>query len=451
MSLSPQLRILGLLLLSYCRAIPGLPVFAALGALCAFAGWLEGDPAASRAWLSAAICFLVAAPALFAGFHFRYLASRGSHALLPGFTPIMLATVLLLMLSLAGLTSLLATPLLPLRGSTLLAFAFCAWSALFWFGFLPTPLRLLLGFGAIAAIFMTPHTYEPGSALSQLSGGHLSGGDFLGRHGSAQTLSLMLLIASALGWAIFAVWFAGLVRRRVPFQRSDKAQWNFPLSLHWNAAEEIGSAPGSLLLGQGDSFRLRALRTLLGVLLIPLFLFALLHYGAGVEMRQLAENAVLVFVALTYAMGLFTHLALIGARRRPHLWLRGDWDMPGLTHLAEKVLWKEWLTLAIAWAALLAFVAAMGEIVPTRLLHLGPAWLCGLLFHLYIALWPRASDRWRKGMLFTHLLLLVSALAAERLGLDPNALLKMTCLQLAACLFLRQRGLAKARAGLGID
>lgn len=418
-----------MLLTSFLRAVPGLPALCAVGLLCVLAGRLAPDARQGTAWSLAAISFLVAAPALFAGPHFRDLAARRSHLLLPDFATRLWCSALLLFL-LAALTSALLAPGLQVsqRGA-LGVLALAGWSALFWFGFLPSLLRMLLGFVLLALLAAA----GPAALLA-------SPGDVTELTWPAGLLCL-------LGWGWMLIWLQRRCARGQVFVRSQGQRWNLPAALFASKAEHLGTPVGTLLLGQSDGAGLRWQRAVLGVLLIPLLLWTLLQLAAADQALGLPDNAVLAFLALTYALALYTQLCLQAAARRPLLWLRSDCDWPGLHGLAERLLWREWWPLAACWLVLWLLAWQVHDQPPLRLAHLGLAWLLGLLLNLYLCLLAAHRPAWLKAGLAAHLLALVLALAAERIEAADHALLWLAASQLLLIIGLRQWGRLLAARG----
>ena len=246
-------RAIALLLLSYFRVFPGMGSFMLVGLACVGGAMATGDATQRFVWMAAAASFLVAVPALFAGTHFRGLASRRSHARLPGFTSAMSCAAIGLFLLLSMGSALLMQ--LQSEPSSLFAMgslAFAGWSSLFWFGFLPNIMRALLGFASIAALLRWPGSMPDLSAALEWNDA---------KYG--------WVTASACGWLIFATWFGRRMRQYRTFERVELAHWNLPMGLRWGTSERVGSPAGTLLLGIGDAPSARAARAVFGVLLVP--------------------------------------------------------------------------------------------------------------------------------------------------------------------------------------
>ncbi len=416
----PPLPAVSLLTLSYLRVFPGMGALLLVGVVCAAAG-LATQPAVQRSsWLAAAGAFLVALPCLFAGSHFRALASRRSHALLPGFVQVMVVAAL----GLFGLLALIAAMLLALAIAIPvwlgLPVALLACSALFWFGFLPTPLRALIGFVLIALLLRG--TIDPAS---------------MELHRHSVYVAIFAVIFCAIGWLCFAGWFQHRMATFRVFERSELAHWNLPMGMNVGQRERIGSAAGTLLLGIGDAWSSRALRAAIGGLLVPLGLFALLYaLLPTAEAQRWIGAPVPTFLTLAYALGYYTHLCQRAAQRRPLLWLRCADDWSGLRRVAERALLAEWLALAGAMLILNLTLAAC-SLWRFDLLALCVVWLLALLYNQQLALYRSLSDAVQMAAIFAQLLLLVLCLALIRIGEHPALLWWFAAAQIAAIVTLR--------------
>ena len=425
MSAASRMVATRLLTFSYFKVFPGMALLWLVGLLCLGGALSTTDTQQRFAWLAAAGSFCIAVPALFAGSHFRAIASRRSHALLPGFAEAMVAAALTLFVGL-GLGSAVLYQIH--RESNLeasWAIACCGWSLLFWFGFLPTWLRVTAGFSAIALTLAT------GTSPVATDGGGVT----------------TALIITVVGWLAFWRWFSARVARFETFERVELAHWNLPLGLNWGQAERIGTSAGTLLLGIGDAPRSRLLRAALGVLVLPGSLFLLLYAALPTEQSQRwIGDPVISFLALAYALGYFTHLTQRGAQRLPLLWLRLPLNWVELRALAERVLIKEWLALAAALSLLNLLVALLAGWKPV-LLALSLCWLAGLLLHLQLALTPWRSASAQIICLFAHLLALSLALAIARVSEDNQPLWAVLALQLAISWAIRRHGLRSPVTG----
>ena len=416
-------RAIALLLLSYFRVFPGMGSFMLVGLACVGGAMATGDATQRFVWMAAAASFLVAVPALFAGTHFRGLASRRSHARLPGFTSAMSCAAIGLFLLLSMGSALLMQ--LQSEPSSLFAMgslAFAGWSSLFWFGFLPNIMRALLGFASIAALLRWPGSMPDLSAALEWNDA---------KYG--------WVTASACGWLIFATWFGRRMRQYRTFERVELAHWNLPMGLRWGTSERVGSPAGTLLLGIGDAPSARAARAVFGVLLVPGALLGMLSAMLPTELvRDWIGDPVPIFLMLAYALGYFTHLCQRAAERQPLLWLREGYDWPGLRRYAERVLMREWLGLAIALLALNALIAQLGG-WSVGLISFSATWLLTLLINLQLALCPRISQRVFVLGFSTHLLLLTLCLGVLRVGGNSNVLWLFAGGQLVVITLLRFR------------
>lgn len=314
------------LLRAYFTAVPGMVWFNVVGIAALGGALTNSNPDAQRAFIGAAAFFLIAFPALFAGNRFRWLASRRTHLLLPGFARFTLASTLLLFVYLAALAGLLAIFSGMLPAATAAAVAFAAVSAVFFFGFVPALPRFLLGSALVGVV----------------------AGRGLGEMPDAATL----FVAAVVAWFVFGAWVTRRITRRESFKVA-APDWNLPLAMHAPWAQGIGTAEGTLLLGTGDAWSARLARAAFGVLLIPAVLFGAFVLIGGVDPGLVLDRPAMLFLGLAYPLGFQAHLATRMADRRPVVWLRVDGGRDAVRRLVVKVAGAEIVSLtARCWRLL---------------------------------------------------------------------------------------------------
>jgi hypothetical protein len=422
-----HLRALWWLLVSYVRAVPGMPWLAGIGVACAVLASVSTDAVQRRAYVGAAAVALIATPILFAGNHLRLLGSRRSHALLPGFGSHLVGAALLLHLLLAAL---IAAPLAAVAGlSVICAVAICiaGCSFLFWFGFIPGLLRLLFAcvlIGSLARI-----------GIDQLSGL------------PAPVTLVRIMVAVATGWLAFAAWMVRRAKQARNFARLDKTHWNLPLSVRVPWTERTGSPAGTLLLGISDSVGMRWMRAVVGAMLIPACILGALAVLGGIPVERLFRSPVMALLALFHGGAFFVHLAQRAASRRPLLWLRGDWSWPQLTTFAVASMWRELRvlgTVLLITTGLLQWLTGLSSPV---IWVFALAWIAALAVQLELAVWPWSAPRRHSLSMLGSLSILIVAAALSHVEQRTAPLLLALALELtlAGALWALRRGRAEAR------
>lgn len=343
---------------SFFDAVPGQKGLLGVGFLLMVLGYFQSGSNHAELFVMAGTAFATGFTLMFAGPHFRQLASVRKHRLLPNFrnhliVSYLMALVSLSLFSLVGFTLLEqqnAVQLMPLRSISagiiwLFILSMLLITSLY--GFLPGHLRyatwLLL---IIAVVNAQQFRAVPIEFL------------------------LLFIIGIAMAGLCCFIYFMGIIKQPIFYTKKAVSLTKYSPGLSGNFEGRGVTAVGSILLGMSDGSRSRFFRAFFTAFLLPVALMgvALLTHKYSVE--RFFQNPQFMLMGLMTGVFLQIHFAYTVSARRRFIWLRIGGSRQHINQVAQKVLARE------RWVMVFCF--GLWSIPVIALFPKTAAWLLGI-------------------------------------------------------------------------
>lgn len=319
---------------SFFDAVPGQKVALSLGILLWLLAYIEQDEIRNSLFTLSGTFFMVAFTLVFAGPHFRKLASFKKHKLLPQFKGLLITSYLAVLLSLTTFTAVGV---------------------------------LLLQKHSFASLNSIPTDFIIPSVASVIFLVSLVG--FLSRYYRLVFLALVLMSIAKKDWiaqqpithlllAIHCIAVLGLIYFFYAMRKNYTQQFytKQPVSIAKYTPglngrfDQAGVTPaGSILLGLSDGYKSRFTRAFFTAFLLPVGLLTTIAiFTNGLPSDLFTTKPVLLF-GLATAMGLHLHLIFTAISRRRSLWLRVGGGKKQINRVIQSVLAKERWTMAFCF------------------------------------------------------------------------------------------------------
>ena len=361
---------------SFFDTVPGQKGLLAIGLSLMALGYLQQSSNQAEFFISAGTAFFTGFTLIFAGPHFRQLASFRRHRLLPDFRKHLIISYLLALVSLSlfalvGLTLLDKQNPVPLMQiehistGTIWLSIFSAALIVSLFGFLPGYLRypiwLLLIIGVVNLQSFRALPLEP--------------------------LLFATMGIGLVGLCCF-VYFIGTIKKSIVYTRKAISISKYLPGLNGSFHERGVTAVGSILLGMSDGNSSRCLRAVFTAFLLPVALACSVLLAGKHSAEQFFQTPLFIFISLITGAMVQIHFAFtVGARKR-FIWLRTGGNRQHINNIAQKVLAKERWFMALFFGLWCIPVIA---IFPTT-----AAWILGV-----------STLLWSMMLLLEHLILTV--------------------------------------------
>ena len=395
---------------SFFQAVPGQKGLLAIGFLLMALGYLQHGSSHATLFVMAGTAFATGFTLLFAGPHFRQLASFRRHRLLPDFrkqliTSYLLALASLSLFALLGLVLLEnAVPQLRLNGVS----TGIVWLSLFgvvlvvsFMGFLPRHLRyptwLLVVVGAL----------------------------------NLQHIGLVpieLLLSSSIGIAMVSLgcflYFVGIARKPIFYSKRAVSVSKYLPGLNGGFQERGVTAVGSILLGISDGNVSRFLRTFSAAFLLPMALACATLLTGKQSAEQLFKNPLFLLMGLMTGVLMQIHFAFAVSARRRFIWLRIGGSRQKINQVAQRVLARERWAMVFCYALWCAPVISLYPNTAVWLLGVSTLLWCMLLLleQLILTLKDQRTQRAEFYMLLVFIGIVIGIIAVANVHRQPGTL-----------------------------
>jgi|GEM_PF-876114 len=348
---------------SFFDTVPGQKGLLAIGFLLMVLGCIQQETRHAELSITAGAAFLTAFTLLFAGPHFRQLASLRRHRLLPNFRKHLITSYLMALASLSlfllvGLMLLEkqhTTPLIQLENMStviiwlsLLGLIFITSLLGFLPGYLRYPVWLLLIFGVANVQHFN-------------------------------TISIEFLLSVIIGIAITAlfcfIYFFGIINKPILYTKRTISLSKYLPGLNGDFQDRSVTAVGSILLGMSDSNSSRFLRAFFTTFFIPMAFTCSVLLTGKYSAEQHFKNPLFLLISLMTGVMVQIHFAFTVSAKRRFIWLRIGGNRQQINQLAQKILAKERWTMAFCYALWCVPVVALYP--PTT------SWLLGVSTFLW--------------------------------------------------------------------
>jgi len=313
---------------SFFDVIPGQKGLLAIGLSLMALGYFQNKSNHAEFFIAAGIAFVAGFTLLFAGPHFRQLASFRKHRLLPDFKKHLIISYLMTLASVSLLVFiglmlldkqnplLIQSEHISMGIKGLLIFSVILITSFLGFlpGYLRYPLWLLIIIGVVN--------------IQQL-----------------RALPIELLLFSIIGIAMIGfccfLYFIGMIKKPIFYTKQTVSLSKYLPGLNGNFQERGVTAVGSILLGMSDGNSSRFIRAFFTAFLFPIALACAVLLTGKHSAEQFFQNPLFIFISLITGVIVQIHFAFIVSARRRFIWLRIGGDHKQINHVAQKVLARE--------------------------------------------------------------------------------------------------------------
>lgn len=314
---------------SFFEAVPGQKGLLAIGFLLMALAYFQLGSSNAEIFVMAGTTFVTGFTLIFAGPHFRQLASFRRHRLLPNFRVLLIISYLVSLASLSvfvlvGLTLLdkqNVVQLNQLKGISIGIIWLSIFSVLLitsFIGFLPRHLRYLVG---LLIIIFVVNIQQFRAASTEL------------------LLSLIIGIAMV-GLCCF-IYFLGIIKKPIFYTKNAVSLSKYLPGLNGGFQEGGVTAVGSILLGMSDGNASRFFRAFFTAFLLPVILFFSVLLADKYSIEQFFKNPLFIFIGLMTGVMVQIHFAFTVSARRRFIWLRIGGGREQINQVAQKVLARE--------------------------------------------------------------------------------------------------------------
>lgn len=313
---------------SFFDAVPGQKGLLAIGFLLMALGYFQQESNHAEFFISAGAAFLTGFTLLFAGPHFRQLASFRRHRLLPDFRKHLIISYLMALASLSlflllGLTLLEKQNVVQLIQLENISIGII-WLSLFsvilitsLLGFLPGYLRYSVWLLLIICV----------ANIQQFSAAPLE-------------LLLAIIGISLVGLCCF-IYFLGIIKKPIFYTKKAVSLSKYLPGLNGDFQEHGVTAVGSILLGMSDGNASRFSRAFFTAFLLPIALACAALLTDRYSAEQLFQNPLFLFISLMTGVMIQIHFSFTVSARRRFIWLRIGGSRQQINQVAQKVLARE--------------------------------------------------------------------------------------------------------------
>ena len=323
---------------SFFDAVPGQKGLLAIGFLLMALGYFQLGLSNAELPIMAGTAFVMAFTLLFAGPHFRQLASFRRHRLLPDFRKHLIISYLM---ALASLSIFALIGLILLEKQTVIQLTQLEnisleikWLSLFsvilitsLFGFLPRhfryPLALLL--------FICVANNQQFSAVP------------------IELLLLTIIGMAMVGLCCF-IYFLGIIKKPIFYTKKTVALAKYLPGLNGSFQEHGVTAVGSILLGMSDGNGSRFFRAFFTAFLFPVALACSVLLTGKHSAEQFFQNSLFIFISLMTGVMVQIHFAFTVRAKKRFIWLRIGGSRQQINQVAQKVLARERWAMALCFA-----------------------------------------------------------------------------------------------------
>lgn len=326
---------------SFFDAVPGQKGILAIGCLQIVLGYFQQGSMHAELFITAGTAFITGFTLIFAGPHFRQLASLRRHRLLPNFRKHLIISYLMVLTSLSiflllGLTLIEKQNLVQL--SQLGKISVNIPTGIIWLtllsvilitsllGFLPGYLRYPVWLLIIICVVN----------IQQFS-----------------AVPIELLLSAIIGIAIVGlgcfIYFLGIIKKPIFYTKKAVSLTKYLPGLHGSFQERGVTAVGSILLGMSDGNISRFYRAFFTAFLFPIALVCSVLLTGKHSAEQFFQNPLFIFISLITGIMVQIHFAFTVRAKKRFIWLRIGGSRQQINRVAQKVLARE------RWAMALGF------------------------------------------------------------------------------------------------
>lgn len=314
---------------SFFDVVPGQKGLLAIGVLLMALGYFQQESNHAELFISAGTAFVAGFTLLFAGPHFRQLASFRRHRLLPDFRQQLIISYLVALVSLSifaliGLMQFEKQNVIQLTQLEKISIEI-KWLSLFsvilitsLFGFLPGRFRYSL---ALLLIIGVANSHE------------------------FKSIPIEWLLSAIIGIALLGlccfIYFLGIAKKPIFYTKRAVSISKYLPGLNGNFQERGVTAVGSILLGMSDGNASRFFRAFFTVFLFPVVLACSVLLTGKNSAEQFFQNPLFMFVSLMTGVMVQIHFAFTVSARRRFIWLRIGGNQQQINQIAQKVLARE--------------------------------------------------------------------------------------------------------------
>lgn len=390
-------------------AVPGQKGLLAIGLLLMALGYFQQELHHAELFITAGAAFVTGFTLIFAGPHFRQLASFRKHRLLPNFRMLLIVSYLLALASLSlflfvGLMLLeLHNPvqLMQLEGISTGMIWLSIFSAILiasLFGFLPRHFRYPLAL----LIFICVVNIQQLSAVPV-------------------ELLLSAIIGIAMAGLCCFIYFFGINKKPIFYTKKSVSLSKYLPGLNGGFQERGVTAVGSILLGMSDGNSSRFLRAFFTGFLFPMVLACSVLLTSKNSAEQLLQNPLFLFISLITVVMLQIHFAFTVKSRKRFIWLRIGDSHQKINKVAQKVLARERWVMVFCYGLWCAPVLILYPKVAAWLLGVSTLlWFMMLLLEqIILTLKTQLTQRAEFYMLLSFIGIVVSIIATAHVHRQP--------------------------------
>ena len=394
------------------NAVPGQRGLIAIGLLLMALGYMQSGTHHAELFTMAGTAFVAGFTLLFAGPHFRQLASFRRHALIPHFRKHLIISYLLALISLS-LFTLIGITLLDNQNPTLLPSL----------GNIPTGL-LSLSLSATVIIislfgFLPGYLRYPAWLLLIVGTINIS---------TLGEVPLRLFLYTVIGVSITSLfcfmYFMLNINNPNFYNKKAISLTKYLPGLNGSFQERGVTAIGSILLGISDGNSSRFIRALFTVFLLPVALACTALLTEKYSAEQLFQNPLFILMGLIMGALLQIHFAFSVGTRKRFIWLRAGGNRQQINTVAQKVLARERWVMALCFG--LWCIPAVVIFPSTAVWLLGVAmllWIMILLLeHIILTLKHQLSQRAEFYMLLMFIGIVIGFIASAHVHQQPTIL-----------------------------
>jgi hypothetical protein len=314
---------------SFFDAVPGQKGLLAIGFLLMVSGYFQQGSNHAELFITAGAAFLTGFTLLFAGPHFRQLASLRRHRLLPDFRKHLIISYLMALASLSifALIGLIllekqkVVQLIQLENISI-CIKWLSLSSLLliisFFGFLPGYLRYTLWLLLISCV----------ANAQQFSVAPIE-------------VLLSVIIGIAIAGLCCFIYFLGIIKKPIFYTKKAVSLSKYLPGLNGSFQERGVTAVGSILLDMSDGNSSRFIRAFFTVFLVPItFACSVLLTGKH-SAEQFFQNPLFIFISLMTGVMVQIHFAFTVRAKKRFIWLRIGGSLQHINKVAQKVLARE--------------------------------------------------------------------------------------------------------------